>query len=241
MTEPADELPPELAPHAEEVPTDPLLRLLASGAAAKDVLKTKPFLAFTVKAYGIVSAGQVIFLLECDRLKQFAPFLVRADEFKDGAHMRTWLRLAREMLEEMLPEALLEMAITTAAQAARKASTQTGIANLKSEDLKAADQSHVGFLKSGIKKRAGARGRGQPSQWGREELALAVTYALVSLPTPRSRSYDGVSKILRGTHGGKAPPSGDALRKLLEWFGLDWTYLKGKADSIRNISLRFSP
>lgn len=77
-----------------------------------------------------------------------------------------------------------------------------------------------------VKERLKARGPGQHSQWTKDELERVVRGVLAILPTPRSRTYDKVTKILKGLYGDRAPESGEALRKMLDRFGLDWKKLK---------------
>lgn len=76
------------------------------------------------------------------------------------------------------------------------------------------------------KKYMSTPGPGQHSQWTKDELERVVRGAIALLPNTRDRTYSRVAQILKDFYGDKAPKSGEALRKLLNRFGLDWKKLK---------------
>jgi hypothetical protein len=69
------------------------------------------------------------------------------------------------------------------------------------------------------------RARGRRSQWEALSLRLAVIDALTRLDET-DWNYDKVQREMHKAHGSKAPQSGEALRKLLKRFKLDWDEIK---------------
>jgi hypothetical protein len=67
--------------------------------------------------------------------------------------------------------------------------------------------------------------RGNPSEWSPLELTKAISGIMRGMDQ-RLRTYTKVAERMRAIYGDKAPPSGDALRKLVERFKLDWMKLK---------------
>ncbi len=57
------------------------------------------------------------------------------------------------------------------------------------------------------------------------DLSLAIK-GVIQTNKNRSWNYELVAKHLKATYGTKAPKSGEALRKLVEDFGLNWMTLK---------------
>ncbi len=92
-------------------------------------------------------------------------------------------------------------------------------------DLRAQAEIHGRQFAEESRKRFGVPLTGVPSPWERRELGRAVRVALRSLTNGR-RTLDQVAKKLRESHPDKAPPSGEALRKLLKRHDLSWRDLK---------------
>jgi hypothetical protein len=75
------------------------------------------------------------------------------------------------------------------------------------------------------RERLNIRSPGQTSRWTVNELAGAVQEALESLPA-HEKTYPKVAALLKKSHPEKAPPSGQALRKLLQRKEIDWWKFK---------------
>jgi hypothetical protein len=98
---------------------------------------------------------------------------------------------------------------------------QLGVEEVSLKDLV---EAHARDSAANLKRQLDMR-RGQASPWTRLELAQAVNRAIRKMPRTE-RSLEAVAAILRESHPEIAPPTGEALRKLLGRFELKWGEMK---------------
>jgi hypothetical protein len=95
----------------------------------------------------------------------------------------------------------------------------------KLEDKKEIIADHLNKTAKRLKKAFDVPTKGQPSEWNARELTLAIKGIVKDLPK-QLRTYDKVAKEMQKDYADIAPASGEALRKLVERFDLNWRELK---------------
>jgi hypothetical protein len=97
--------------------------------------------------------------------------------------------------------------------------------NLSPDEKQEIIASHLSKTAERIKKTLGIPTRGRRSKWSAVDLSLAIK-GVIQTNKDRRWSYELVARHLKTTYGAKAPKTGEALRKLVEDFGLNWMTLK---------------
>ncbi len=151
--------------------------------------------------------------------------------FKDADAFNKWAAAVSRSFNQALPGALLHEALLQAQTHANFQLNARGIEAMSESDL---IEIHVRESKKRLKANfSAARNRqpkGQYSQWNRLRLAQTIRDSLSLLPKNQKTLPDVVA-ALKVSHPDLAPASGDALRKLLFRFSLNWKELKKDSDT----------
>lgn len=147
-----------------------------------------------------------------------------SDTFADEEQIRKWAIASYRFYQKLLAEHLLREC-----QYFKTDATSFGLGadGFEKQNVRAIAESHAGETAIFLKKLFGLYDTGQRSEWTKKEMTRAVTQALRGIE-PAKRTYSAVANILKRTHSDKAPPSGDALRKLIGRFEINWKELKRK-------------
>jgi hypothetical protein len=95
----------------------------------------------------------------------------------------------------------------------------------KLEDKKEIIADHLNKTGKRLKEAFDVPDKGQPSEWTKWDLKRTIKGIIKDLPK-QLRTYDKVAKKMQKDYADIAPVSGEALRKLVERFDLNWRELK---------------
>jgi hypothetical protein len=144
-----------------------------------------------------------------------------ANLFTDEETVQEWTHLTADVFKANLVKHLLHQTLLQLNGALHFSLDHLQIEPVAVEDIV---EKHIRNTASQLKHQFGLRDRGNQSKWERFELSRAVTRALRELKMNRPR-YADVAQILVRDYGDKAPPNGEALRKMLIRFKIRWTSL----------------
>jgi hypothetical protein len=146
-----------------------------------------------------------------------------ANLFTDEETVQQWTQLTADTFKGNLIEHLLHQTVLQLNDALHFSLDHLEIEPVALEDIV---EKHIRNTASHLKHQFGLRDRGAQSKWERLELSRAVTRALRELKMNRP-TYANVAQILVRDYRDKAPPNGEALRKMLIRFKISWTSLIG--------------
>jgi len=145
-----------------------------------------------------------------------------ASLFTDEETVQEWTHLTADVFKANLVKHLLHQTLLQLNGALHFSLDELQIEPIDIKDVVGA---HVRNTASALKDQFGLRYRGNKSKWEKLELSRAVSQALRELKSPSRRTYANVAQILVRDYGDNAPPNGEALRKMLIRFKINWTSL----------------
>ena len=181
--------------------------------------------------------GDVIIALEMEDNPRIAEFPLSVDQFALRDTLHGFLRTVHENFTQMLRGALADETALHLTDVIYFAGLAAG---LESGDKQEIISTHL----RGTAERltiwlSGLPEKPRGSPWTRAALVNATRLAVFSIVKRKGRvTLTAVADEIRSHHGDAAPASGEALRKLLDRFEVDWRALK--ADTQKAFKVLFS-
>lgn len=139
----------------------------------------------------------------------------------DPAAANKWAELTRDKVDSGLLEAINNALGLLLAEAAALALIEVGHSLY---DKRGVLQTHMNAQEKLLRARL-KLDAGRPTKWTAQELSDAIRTAMEALKKPL-RTYPRVAKKIQEMYPGRAPKSGESLRKTVETFGIDWMKIK---------------
>ncbi len=142
--------------------------------------------------------------------------------FPTGRSLLTATQGTQETFQTLLWEAL---SLETALHFNDAAHFALADGNLLPDERQQVIAQHTSKTAERLKRSLGIPKKGQASKWSGVELSLAIKGVIQEHPK-LPRTYAAIAKRLNVNYGDKAPATGEALRKLIQRYGLNWKTLK---------------
>jgi hypothetical protein len=183
-----------------------------------------------------VQNGALIIDLDFGRgTEPYAPAartVLPAEQFNgDGQLARDWANRFQEIFGATMQEAVVQALQRNFWDAASLSLIEMKLASYgKTEAM----QDHLVVTEMQLRAKFGLPpSPGRPPQWKPTELAGAISQIMVAL-RPDCRTYGNVAEKLMKLYPGKAPKTGESLRKMVKLLGVDWKQLKKIASTKRS-------
>lgn len=169
--------------------------------------------------------GDVIIALEMEDNPRIAEFPLSVDQFALRDTLHGFLRTVHENFTQMLRGALADETALHLTDVIYFAGLAAGLESGGKQEIISSHLRRTAERLTSWLREAPEKPRGSP--WTRPALENAARLALLSLAGRREKiTLDATVAEMRKLHGRDTPASGEALRKLLDRFKVDWKTLK---------------
>jgi len=157
--------------------------------------------------------------------RTYSLFQIPASVFPDEEKRAEWVEATRRAFKKTLLDTLMHEARLNFTDAANHLLDHMGLDRTSKKELL---ESHIKATAERVRIQFRVGGKGRYSKWTRLELARDVTAALQSLPVSERTLANVAARLKEAPEPKKrekAPVSGEALRKLLSRFKIEWEQL----------------
>lgn len=152
-------------------------------------------------------------------------FGISIPTFESNEQAEAWIDRLIDLFFDRLKGGIVDAATLLLNEAAGAAAIEEGIAPYDKQGLLA---SHVALTEVLSRRRLGLLPASPWPPWTAQELALSILQAMRAAPLTNP-TYPTVAKRLQAMFPGRPPTTGEALRKVVEKYGINWMKLKRQA------------
>jgi len=183
----------------------------------------------TVKVKGSNVVFQLNFIEADGKVKTVIAQEIPNVFFKSDAQLNAWVRGVSQYLKENLPDAHRFFTFLFVGNIANVILVQQGLASFDLREVIKDHQKQTGDM---LRKWFNLRAVGRPATRGMSPTALIIVINKAMAGLPKSqRTYDKVAAAIKKEHGNFAPRNGEALRKIVRDWKIDWMKLKRNAEN----------